>query len=230
MRSESRGSMPSTPMTMTFLPALRETRLPRPEPVIAHAQPRGADGRRRPPNPPAQSAGSLPADAIGHRTDLGQGVFASDLGTSRRASPTDQRLAVHVVGDRHAEHCQHGRADVDQARVFVSTVGCRTGCRARATGRRSGRRSTLSCSRGRRPPSSADRRLPRNAVAPLVADDQVGAIVLIRPLVELRGDIDALDGARLRFLDRPARSRAGDLLAEPVGLAARLDDPCATYP
>ncbi len=43
IRSQSRGSMPSMPMTITFLPALRGVP-PSAEPVIAGAQRRGAGG------------------------------------------------------------------------------------------------------------------------------------------------------------------------------------------
>ena len=70
----------------------------------------------------------------------------------------------------------------------------------------------------------ADRRLPRDAVAALVADDQVGRVVLVRPAVHLRGDVRPLDGAFTVFRVDQIVEPAGDLLAEPVGLVARLDD------
>ena len=71
---------------------------------------------------------------------------------------------------------------------------------------------------------AADRRLPRDAVPALIADDQVGTIFTKGALIELRGDIDALDGAGpvLRVTERG--QALGDLVAEAVGCTGRVDD------
>ena len=46
MLSDSRGSIPSTPMTMTFLPKAPRDVTAAAEPVIPHAQSRGTAGGR----------------------------------------------------------------------------------------------------------------------------------------------------------------------------------------
>ena len=153
MRSDSRGSMPSMPMTITFLPRLRETWLPRAEPVVAHAQPGGADGAGGGRGRALQQgpAVHLRDGCISHQTTSCQGLFAFAGGLARRRRPRSAPCRPCSRGrPRRTSHSTVG-ADVDQARVLaLRSGGCRRGCRARATGRRSGRRSRPSCWRGRR--------------------------------------------------------------------------------
>ena len=88
MLSESRGSIPSTPITITFLPRLRETWLPRPEPVVAHAQP--ARRRRRPTAAvPVEQGPSvhLRGGCIGHQTTSARVSSRSPRAFSRRGPP-----------------------------------------------------------------------------------------------------------------------------------------------
>ena len=106
--------------------------------------------------------------------------------------------------------------------LFVRrSADCKTARRARPTDRRSDRRSRPSCCREKSRalvcPTAASQ---RHAIAALVADDQIRGLIFVRPAINLRRLIDALDrrlaGGRIdaavasrrrfpRAVDRPPR-------------------------
>ena len=125
MLADSRGSMPSMPMTITFLPRLRETRLQLPSQYDRRAPTRAAAAAA----PTADAfekrpAVDFPRCDFGHHASLRRGVQLDLPPHCRlRGIANRQRLAVHVVGHRDAEQVQHRRADVQQSRLFASSIG-----------------------------------------------------------------------------------------------------------
>ena len=154
------------------------------EPVVPHAQPRGAPWRRPRPSPSVQSCGSSWGGCIRHQTTSARASSRS-RGAFAPASPTTRTLPSMYSGTSRAEHRQHRGADVDQAgvRVLHKPVAEEDAGHERrihavvaAPGLLVGVEHIL----GR----AADRRLPRDAVPPLIPDDQVRTILAIRAFVE----------------------------------------------
>ena len=227
MLSDSRGSIPSTPITITFLPEAPRDVAAATQPVVAHAQSRGADGARGGDRGRALEQGPavhLGDGFISHQHHLCQSLLLVRWGLLRR----------HPRRSRPCRPCSRGRPtpNIDSTvgpmsirRGFsFSTGGCRTGCRARAKDRRSGRRSRPWCWRGTRPSSCG------RSPSPTRRDSRAGSRrsgrdrCPVRALVELGGDVDALDGAGAVLRVDQGRQPLGDLFAEAVGLAAGLDD------
>ena len=198
----------------------------RAQPVVAHA-PRAAA--------PAAAA-AVPAIKV-RRVIFGPELALMIRASARASSPAAERSVLGDVRRRRApcRPCSRERRcrtcestvgrDVDQTRVLVAIAWLQK--RIPGTSDGSTQWSPLQAfvfgwkTASRR---LADRRLPRNAVAALVADDQVRRVVLVRPAIELAGDVDPLDGASTgRRVDQRLEP-AGDLLRSRSASLPGIDD------
>ncbi len=150
--------MPSMPMTMTFLPALRETRCTLPSqydaaPPAGGGQPPTAAGRFREQSLRVRS--STGARVSHQPTWVTNCVLRFAVRCFGAARPPTSALPSMYSGTG-TPNMSSTVGPMSSSRGFsrLDRAGCRTACRARATGRRSGRRSRPSCCRGRPPRSS----------------------------------------------------------------------------